>query len=77
MVFCAIMVEEIMSHYLLIEIEQDQAPKQTEEESKINTISRTKISLQFIDNGPNDHIEHSLHFSDATLNRTICCNRPD
>jgi len=32
MVFCAIMVEEIMSRYLLIEMDQDQAPKQTEEE---------------------------------------------
>jgi len=32
MVFCAIMVEKIMSRYLLIEMDQDQAPKQTEEE---------------------------------------------
>ena len=45
MVFCSIMVEKIMSRYLLIEIDQDQAPKQTEEESKINTIFHTKISL--------------------------------
>jgi len=32
MVFCAIMVEKIMSRYLLIDMDQDQAPKQTEEE---------------------------------------------
>jgi len=32
MVFCAIVVEKIMSRYLLIEIDQDQAPKQTEDE---------------------------------------------
>ena len=34
-----------MSRYLLIEIDQDQAPKQTEDESKNNTIVYTKISL--------------------------------
>ena len=36
--FCAIMVEKIMSRYLLIKIDQDQATKQTEEESKFDTI---------------------------------------
>ena len=45
MVFCAIMVEKIMSRYLLIETDQDQAPKQTEDESKNYTIVVTKISL--------------------------------
>ena len=37
-VFYAIMVEKIMSRYLLIEMDQDQAPKQTEEESKFSEI---------------------------------------
>ena len=41
MVFCAIVVEKIMSRYLLIEIDQDQAPKQTEDESKNSTIVNT------------------------------------
>ena len=42
MVFCAIMVEKIMSRYLLIEMDQDQAPKQTEEESKFSEISELR-----------------------------------
>ena len=42
MVFCAIMVEKIMSRYLLIDMDQDQAPKQTEEESKFRGISELR-----------------------------------
>ena len=42
MVFCAIVVEKIMSRYLLIEMDQDQAAKQIEEESKFSEISELR-----------------------------------
>ena len=45
MASCTIIVEKIMSHYLLIEIDQDQAPKQTEEESKSSASFYTMRSL--------------------------------
>ena len=40
-----------MSRYLLIEIDQDQAPKQTEEESKYSAIFYTKrpLNVKFFD----------------------------
>ena len=37
------MVEQIMSRYLLIDMDQDQAPKQTEEESKFSEISELRV----------------------------------
>ena len=43
MVFCAIMVEKIMSRYLLIEMDQDQGPKHTEEERKFSVISELRV----------------------------------
>ena len=42
MASCTIIVEKIMSHYLLIDMDQDQAPKQTEEESKFREISQLR-----------------------------------